>query len=143
MNGGATRAWLRAILPLLAGDLEEASRLLADDPAPWLMTSASATFRLMAAEMALARGDDAAATALLDDVEPRVADSAFHRYASIVHALRAEVLRRRRERLRRVRGPARRRPRARLGMERGGGRQEVREQEGDSFHREGCCPEEG
>jgi hypothetical protein len=90
-------AWLRAIRPLLAGDAEEAGRLLADDPAPWLMVSASATFRLMASEMALAQGDDARATALLDDVEPRIADSAFHRYASLVHLLRAEVLRRRGE----------------------------------------------
>jgi hypothetical protein len=89
-------AWLRAIRPLVAGEVHEVDHLLADDPAPWLMLSASATFRLMAAEIALAQNDDARA-ARLDDVEPRIADSAFHRYASLVHLLRAEVLRRRGE----------------------------------------------
>jgi predicted ATPase/class 3 adenylate cyclase/DNA-binding CsgD family transcriptional regulator len=89
--------WLAAIPPLLAGDLEDARRLLADDPAPWLMVSASATFRIMAAELALARADETRATALLDEVETRIADAAFHRFASVVQLLRAEVLRRRNE----------------------------------------------
>src|SRR5439155_15625446 len=89
--------WLRALRPLLAGDLDEAARLLADDPAPWLMMSASATFRMLAAEVALAHADETHAAALLDEVEPRITDTAFHHYVSVVHLLRAELLRRRGE----------------------------------------------
>jgi len=89
--------WLRALRPLLAGDLDEAARLLADDPAPWLMMSASATFRMVAAEVALAHADETHAAALLDEVEPRITDTAFHHYVSVVHLLRAELLRRRGE----------------------------------------------
>jgi predicted ATPase/class 3 adenylate cyclase/DNA-binding CsgD family transcriptional regulator len=89
--------WLRAVRPLLAGDLDEARRLLDVDPAPWLMMSASASLRLMAAELALAQSDEARAAALLDEVEPRVTDTAFQRYASVIHLLRAEWLRRRGE----------------------------------------------
>jgi predicted ATPase len=66
--------WLRAIRPLLAGDLDEAGRLLADDPAPWLMLSASANLRIMAAELAQ-RGPTGPRLALLDEVM-RIADAA-------------------------------------------------------------------
>src|SRR5262249_9765763 len=68
--------------------------LLAMDPAPWVMTSASVTFRIMAAELAFAQSDEARAAALLDDVETRVTDSSFHRYRCLVRLLRAEQLRR-------------------------------------------------
>jgi predicted ATPase len=55
--------WLHALAPLLGGDLEAAEQHL-DDPAPWLMPTASTRIFLMRAEIALARDDAPRATML-------------------------------------------------------------------------------
>lgn len=90
-------AWLRALRPLVAGDVAAARRLLDADPAPWLMTSASITFGILAAEAALAGDDPARAASLLDDVAPRLDGTVLHRYAAAIALLRAELSRRRGE----------------------------------------------
>jgi len=86
--------WLRAVVPLLEDDLDSAARHLADDPAPWLMASASARIRYLGAEVALARDDVGRAAALLDETEPHLTGRTMHFYHVVVHLLRAEVARR-------------------------------------------------
>jgi predicted ATPase/DNA-binding CsgD family transcriptional regulator len=85
--------WLHALAPLLGGDLEAAEQHL-DDPAPWLMPTASTRIFLMRAEIALARDDAPRATMLLDELDPRLRGTAFHYFTAIATLLRAESLRR-------------------------------------------------
>jgi len=86
-------AWLRAIVPLIEGDLDAATRCLESEGSSPTIATAAFPLRCMAAEIALAHGGWRRAAALLDEIEPGIATTFFHHYAATVHLLRAHVAR--------------------------------------------------
>ena len=86
-------SWLRAVVPLVEGDLDAARRQLGDEPSPWTIGTSSFRLRCMGAEVALSLGDAGGAAALLDEAEPRLAGTVLHYFAGVVHLLRAHLAR--------------------------------------------------